>query len=60
MGIYTVPGDGDSDFTEVFKILDEADYTGCILVEAEQDPNISNPFEMAVLTRKYIRSISGL
>ena len=60
MGIYTVPGDGDSDFREVFKILDEANYTGCILVEAEQDPNISNPFEMAVLTRKYIRDISGL
>jgi len=60
MGIYTVPGDGDSDFTKVFQILDEANYTGCILVEAEQDPNISNPFEMAVLTRNYIRQISGL
>lgn len=60
MGIYTVPGDGDSDFTEVFRILDEADYEGCILVEAEQDPNIANPFEMAVLTRRYIREISGL
>lgn len=60
MGIYTVPGDGDSDFKRVFEILDEANYEGCILVEAEQDPALSNPFEMAVLTRKYIREVSGL
>lgn len=60
MGIYTVPGDGDSKFEKVFEILDEANYEGCILVEAEQDPAISNPFEMAVLTREYIRNLSGL
>lgn len=60
MGIYTVPGDGQSDFSGVFRILDEHNYEGVLLVEAEQDPKLANPFEMACLTREYIRKYTGL
>ena len=59
-GSFTVPGDGDYDFTPVFDILAESGYEGWIVVEAEQDPAIANPFEYAVLARKYIREKTGL
>lgn len=59
-GSFTVPGDGDFDFTPVFDILAEADYEGWVVVEAEQDPAIANPFEYAVLARNYIREKTGL
>ena len=59
-GCFTVPGDGDYDFVPVFDILAENDYEGWIVVEAEQDPAIANPFEYAVLARKYIREKTGL
>ena len=59
-GAFTVPGDGDFDFTPVFDILAEADYEGWIVVEAEQDPAKANPFEYALLARNYIREKTGL
>ncbi len=60
MGAFTVPGDGAIDFKPVFDILDEAGYEGWLLVEAEQDPAIANPFEYAVKARKYIAEKTGL
>jgi inosose dehydratase len=59
-GSFTVPGDGDFDFKPVFELLDEADYEGWIVVEAEQDPAIANPYEYACLARQYIRDIAGI
>lgn len=59
-GSFTVPGDGDFDFTPVFEILDKTGYEGWIVVEAEQDPAVANPFEYAVLARNYIREKTGL
>lgn len=59
-GAFTVPGDGDFDFRPVFDILSDADYGGWVVVEAEQDPAKANPFEYALLARKYIRETSGL
>ena len=59
-GSFTVPGDGDYDFTPVFEILAESGYEGWIVVEAEQDPAIANPFEYACTARKYIREKTGL
>lgn len=59
-GAFTVPGDGDFDFTPVFDILEEADYSGWIVVEAEQDPAKANPYEYACLARNYIREKTGL
>ena len=59
-GTFTVPGDGVIDFAPVFKILDESGYKGWMVVEAEQDPALANPFEYAVKARKYIREHAGL
>ncbi len=60
LGTFTVPGDGAIDFKPIFDILDENGYEGYVLVEAEQDPAIANPFEYALKARKYINEVSGL
>jgi len=54
-GAFTVPGDGMIDFEPLFKILDQNDYEGWFIVEAEQDPAKANPLEYAIMARKYIR-----
>ena len=59
-GVFTVPGDGDVDFAPIFSILEEADYEGWVVVEAEQDPAKANPLEYAIKARKYIRKVCGL
>ncbi len=60
LGAFTVPGDGAIDFKPVFDVLDEADYEGWMLVEAEQDPAIANPFKYAKKARAYIAENTGL
>lgn len=59
-GTFTVPGDGDLDFDPLFRILEDADYEGWILVEAEQDPAKANPLEYAIKARSYIREHAGI
>lgn len=59
-GVFTVPGDGDVDFVPMFKILEEADYEGWLVVEAEQDPAKANPFEYALKARKYLKAHTGI
>ncbi len=59
-GVFTVPGDGVINFDNVFKILDEYDYSGWMVVEAEQDPSVANPFEYALKARKFINEKTGL
>ena len=59
-GTFTVPGDGVIDFAPIFDVLAENNYEGYVLVEAEQDPAIANPFEYALKARKYIADKAGL
>ena len=59
-GVFTVPGDGDVDFAPIFDVLAKEDYAGWVVVEAEQDPAKTNPFEYAVKARRYIREKTGL
>ncbi len=59
-GTFTVPGDGVIDFAPIFEVLAENNYEGYVLVEAEQDPAIANPFEYALKARKYIAEKAGL
>lgn len=54
--MFTVPGDGDIDFKLVFKTLVDHNYTGWIMVEAEQDPKKHNPMEMALKAHKYMKN----
>lgn len=59
-GAFTIPGDGSIDFPSIFKILEENDYKGWMVVEAEQDPSKANPLEYAIRARKYIKENTGL
>ncbi len=59
-GAFTIPGDGCVDFPAIFKVLEENDYEGYMLVEAEQDPAKANPLEYAIRARKYIRENAGI
>jgi inosose dehydratase len=59
-GVFTVPGDGDVDFGPLFDVIEESGYEGWVVVEAEQDPALANPFEYAKMARAYIREKTGL
>jgi len=48
-GVFTVPGDGDIDYLSLFIALREAQYSGWLVVEAEQDPAIAKPLIYAKL-----------
>ena len=48
-GAFTVPGDGSLDFEAIVKRLAFYGYEGWFVVEAEQDPVVNPPLEMAKL-----------
>lgn len=48
-GTFTVPGDGCVDYSGLFTVLKESDYSGWLVVEAEQDPAIAHPLTYAKL-----------
>ncbi len=58
-GAFTVPGDGYINFDPIFAVLDENNYEGWLLVEAEQDPAKANAFEYAQKARTYIKDKIG-
>ena len=47
-GAFTVPGDGSLDFEAIVKACAHHGYEGWFVVEAEQDPRVSPPLEMAI------------
>lgn len=59
-GVFTIPGDGMIAFEPIFKILEENEYAGWMVVEAEQDPARADPLEYAIRARKFIRDKTGL
>ncbi|EGY9635567.1 myo-inosose-2 dehydratase [Salmonella enterica subsp. enterica serovar Rough O:c:z] len=59
-GMFTVPGDGVIDFAPVFRLLEKNDYRGWMVVEAEQDPALANPFEYALKARSFIRKLANI
>lgn len=59
-GLFTIPGQGMIDFDSIFQILEENDYEGWIVVEAEQDPAKANPFKYAKMARQFIKEKTGL
>lgn len=52
-GVYTVPGDGFIDFAGVFKAL--PDYSGWVVIEAEQDPKKADPKTYVTLGFKNLK-----
>lgn len=59
-GVFTVPGDGDVDMQGVVENLKGAGYSGWMVVEAEQDPQIANPLQYAKMGREFLRREAGL
>lgn len=62
-GAFTVPGDGCIDFHAVGKALKAMDYSGWIVVEAEQDPAKAPPMEYSQMGYNHIIEVldaSGL
>ena len=48
-GMFTVPGDGGLDYAAVMHALAVMDYSGWIVIEAEQDPSLADPRTYAKL-----------
>ena len=53
-GAFTVPGDGSIDYKPFLSLLKKKDYSGWLVVEAEQDPAKANPFEYAKIGYNYL------
>ena len=56
--LFTVPGDGCIDYKPFLQILKNINYSGWLVVEAEQDPKKANPFEYAKKGFKYLSKIA--
>tara|TARA_B110000014_G_scaffold262005_1_gene255016 strand:- start:2544 stop:3473 length:930 start_codon:yes stop_codon:yes gene_type:complete len=56
-GVFTVPGDGCIDFNSISKVIIKSEYNGWVIVEAEQNPDIANPFEYARKSKQYLNNI---
>lgn len=56
-GAFTVPGDGCIDFQAVANTLKTLDYSGWIVVEAEQDPAKAPPFEYSKMGYEHILQV---
>jgi len=54
-GMFTVPGDGNLDFTPLFAALSDIGYSGWVIVEAEQDPAIADPRAYATIGLETLR-----
>jgi inosose dehydratase len=59
-GAFTVPGDGSLDFAAIVKRLASYGYEGWFVVEAEQDPKVSPPLEMAKKGHKELLRVMSL
>jgi inosose dehydratase len=59
-GMFTVPGDGDLDFRPLFDALSNIEYSGWVVVEAEQDPAIADPRAFARIGLGTLRSAARL
>ncbi len=59
-GVFTVPGDpeGAVDFLPVLKIAAEHGYQGWLVIEAEQDSLVRNPFEYQSMGLKALRAMA--
>ncbi|MGI6109447.1 MAG: myo-inosose-2 dehydratase [Eubacteriaceae bacterium] len=60
MGAFTIPGEGCIDYKPIFKVLEDNGYEGYMVVEAEQDPAVANPFKYAKQARAFIAENTGL
>jgi inosose dehydratase len=62
LGVFTVPGDpeGTLDFQRILTALSDKNYSGWLVVEAEQDPAKAPPLKYALMAREYLLKTTGL
>jgi inosose dehydratase len=58
-GMFTTPGDGHIDYSQVMTALGEIGYSGWIIVEAEQDPALAAPREYGELGLRTLRQAAA-
>ncbi|MBE8182405.1 MAG: TIM barrel protein, partial [Candidatus Portiera sp.] len=58
-GTFTVPGDGDIDYDAIMKKIQESDYQGWLVVEAEQNPDVAPADVYAEKALDYIKQQIG-
>jgi inosose dehydratase len=60
-GVFTVPGDAEGavDFPPVLKVAAEHGYQGWLVIEAEQDPDVRNPFEYQSMGLKALKAFAA-
>ena len=56
-GLFTVPGDGNVDFTEIGKFVRSSGYSGWVVVEAEQDPAKAPPRIYTEKAYQYVKKL---
>ena len=58
-GVFNVPGENDGmvDFECVLAVLKNHGYTDWVIVEAEQDPYVSDPLTYAMRARTYVTDL---
>ena len=54
-GMFTVPGDGGLDYAQVMAALAAVNYSGWIVIEAEQDPARADPRRFAAMGLAHLR-----
>jgi len=59
-GAFTVPGDGSLDFAAIVQRLADRGYEGWFVVEAEQDPKVNPPLDMAKKGHKELMRVMML
>ncbi|MEH6650364.1 MAG: myo-inosose-2 dehydratase [Motiliproteus sp.] len=59
-GVFTVPGDGMIDYQAVADELGRQQYSGWVIVEAEQDPVKAPPLEYARMGLDHLRSVFAM
>lgn len=57
-GIFTVPGDGSVDYPSILRVLAETNYSGWLVVEAEQDPGKAHPLTYATMGFKNLSCLA--
>jgi inosose dehydratase len=59
-GVFTVPGDpeGAVDFAPVLRIAADHGYSGWVVIEAEQDPAVRDPFEYQSLGLRSLKAMA--
>lgn len=56
-GLFTVPGDGCIDFESIISELVKRGYKGWTVVEAEQDPDVAEPYRYAQMAKSYLDEV---